>query len=104
MKLIIGSLIIFLLVIVFLFALFPSDISVSRIIQIKNSKEQISKKIADLRSWKSWNELLMNPPAEDITNSYSDRIDSNFIQSGGMSVEILKSSPDTVLTRWQQGN
>ena len=104
MKLIIGSLIIFLLVIVFLFALFPSDISVSRIIQIKNSKEQISKKIADLRSWKTWNELLKYPPAKDITDRYSGRIDSNFIQIGAMSVEILKSGRDTVLTRWQQGN
>jgi hypothetical protein len=46
----------------------------------------------------------MYPPAKDIINSYSDRIDSNFIQIGGMSVEILKSSPDTVLTRWRQGN
>jgi Polyketide cyclase / dehydrase and lipid transport len=103
LKLIIASLIVFSLVILFLFALFPSDISVSRMIQINATKSRVSKQISDFRTWKTWNVLLQNPPAKDLTNSLGDKTDSGYLKIGGMSVELLSAGPDTVVTRWQQG-
>ena len=102
MKLIIASLIIFSLVILFLFALFPSDISVSRMVQIRSSRKQVSKKIADLREWRTWNDLL--PNESSIVASQSDRTDSDNISRGGVYIELLKSGGDTLITRWRNGS
>ena len=99
MKLIIASIVIFSLVILFLFALFPSDISVSRVIQIKSSPEQIHKKIADLREWHDWNELLLNE--SDKKNQTVNFTDSGHIRNGSFTVELLKSAPDTVIVDWR---
>ena len=104
MKLFIASILIFSLVILFLFALFPSDISVNRVIQINRPRSEVLKKIDDLREWKSWNELLKSPSLKDISGGHSDNTDSTHIRLGKLSVDILKSGPDTVVTRWQQGS
>ena len=103
MKLIIASLVVFSLVIFFLFALFPADISVTRIMAFNQPKGLLHKKISDLRTWKNWNELLIGGPGRDITNSQSDKTDSNYLSIGGVSVERLKSGSDTVVTRWNRG-
>jgi polyketide cyclase/dehydrase/lipid transport protein len=87
LKLIIASLIVFSIVILFLFALFPSDISVSRLIQIRASPQEVQKKISDLTDWRSWNEMLITHP------------DSN----NKLSIEVLKVAGDTVITQWKNG-
>jgi hypothetical protein len=87
LKLIIASLVVFSIVVLFLFALFPSDISVSRVIQIRASPEDVQKKISDLTNWRSWNEMLITRP------------DSN----NNLSIEVLKAARDTVMTRWKNG-
>ena len=105
MKLIIGSILIFSLVILFLFALFPADISVSRIVEINSPKATVEKKISDLREWKTWNEFVMNPPHREINNTTNERgVDSNFIDLGGLHVNRLESTTDTVFTIWRHGN
>ncbi len=100
MKLILGSLIIFSLVILFLFALFPSDISISRIVQINSQQETVRKKIADLKEWKTWNEMLL---AQFSGINSNDQFDSVFMKRGNVSVEILSAGQDTILTRWKNG-
>jgi hypothetical protein len=105
LKLIIGSIVILSLVILFLFALFTADISVSRIVEINSSKASVEKKIRDLREWKNWNEFVMNPPQREITNSTNELgVDSNFIDMGGFHVSRLESTADTVFTIWRHGN
>ena len=99
MKLIIGSIIIFSLVILFLFALFPTDISVSRVVQIRSSRSQVHKKIADLREWKTWNEILNNSFESKLETPVIT--DSLRIRKGYFSIELLKDLPDTVITKWQ---
>jgi hypothetical protein len=103
LRLIIASLVIFSIIILFLFALFPSDISVTRIIRINRPASQVREKIADLREWKNWNELLVNGPSRDVLNSQSDKTGSAYLSIGGVSVELLKAGPDTVVTRWRHG-
>jgi hypothetical protein len=104
LKLFIASILVFSLVILFLFALFPSDISVSRVIQINRPRVDVSKKINDLREWKNWNELLENPGMKDVINNPANLTDSLYIVRNGISVRIEKSAPDTIMTRWEKGN
>jgi hypothetical protein len=101
LKLIIASLIVFSLIILFLFALFPSDISVSRIVQIKSSRTEVSKKITDLREWKNWNKFLFNALARDSMSETRGTIDSGHIGMANVTVDLLEATPDTVITRWQ---
>jgi hypothetical protein len=101
LKLIIASLIIFSLVILFLFALFPSDISVSRVVQIRASPWNVQKKISDLREWGTWNEMLPGNPGQ--SKNQSGNTDSNYISRGVVSIEILKSVKDTIITQWKNG-
>jgi len=100
LKLILGSLIIFSLVILFLFALFPSDISISRIVQINSQQETVRRKIIDLKEWKTWNEMLLTQFSGINPN---DQFDSAFMKRGNVSVEILSAGRDTILTRWKNG-
>jgi len=103
LKLIIASLLVFSLVILFLFALFPSDISVTRIVEINRSKIDVSHKIADMREWKSWNEMLVNG-LDNIKKVYAPvKTDSVHIQKGYFTIDLLKAVPDTMITVWQQG-
>jgi hypothetical protein len=87
LKLIIASLIVFSITILFLFALFPSDIAVSRVVQIRASPQEVQKKITDLTNWRSWNDMLLTQP------------DSN----NNISIEFLKVVKDTVITQWKNG-
>jgi hypothetical protein len=101
LKLIIASLIIFSIIILFLFALFPPDISVSRVIQIRSTPQEVRKKIADLREWRTWNEMLINQADQTIYQPL--QTDSNYISRGVVSIELLKSGQDTVFTQWKNG-
>jgi hypothetical protein len=100
LKLILGSLIIFSLVILFLFALFPSDISISRVVQINSQQETVRKKIVDLREWKTWNEMLLT---QFSGINASDELDSALMKRGNISVEISSAGQDTIITRWKNG-
>ena len=104
MRLQIGIFLVFSLVILFLFALFPSDISVSRIVQINRPRGEVLKKIDDLREWRNWNELLENPGGKTVADNQSNKTDSTYMHVNGASVRIEKSGPDTVITRWEQGS
>lgn len=102
MKLIIASIVIFSLVILFLFALFPSDITVSRVIQIKSSPDQIHKKIADLREWYSWNDFLYDAFGANKMASYAmGKIDSNYIHEVYVNIDLIKKNQDSVITLWE---
>jgi hypothetical protein len=103
LKLIVISLIVFSVVILFLFALFPSEISVSRMVQINRPEALVRKKIADLREWK-WNEFLANAFNDTLTGFSHDGLDSDYIHQPSVSVDLLKATPDTLFTRWQHGS
>ncbi len=72
LKLIIASLIVFSVVILFLFAFFPSDISVSRVVQIRASPQEVQKKISDLKDWRSWNDMMITRPESNNDLSIED--------------------------------
>lgn len=101
MKLIIASLLIFSLVILFLFALFPSDITVSRVVQINRPPSEVIRKINDLREWKNWNDFLLNAYGNQRVSWATGKEDSNQITRSYVIVDLLISGPDTVTTRWK---
>jgi len=102
LRLVIGSLIIFSIVILFLFALFPSEISVSRLIRINHSSDQVIRKIANLQQWKNWNEFIYTTDSNGKPDLL-DSSDSVSIHKTDFTVERIKQLPDTIITRWQHG-
>jgi hypothetical protein len=100
LKLVIGSLVIFSIVILFLFALFPADISVTRLVQISRPGAEVRKKIVDLREWTSWN--LFSEFGSDKSISYAmGKIDSSHIHEVYVDIDLLKATPDSIFTIWQ---
>jgi hypothetical protein len=103
LKLIVISLIVFSIIILFLFALFPSDISVSRMVQINRPEAMVREKIADMREWK-WNEFLRNTFTDTLPGLSHDNLDSDHIRQASVSVDLLKATPDSLFTRWRHGS
>jgi hypothetical protein len=75
--------------------LFPSEIRVSRAINIGASKEDVTKKIRDLRQWEYWNDAVTG---SDFTHSVFT--DSSF-SSDQIKVNLVYSSPDSIRTIWR---
>ncbi len=101
MKLILASLIIFSLVILFLFALFPSDISISRVVQISSNEQAVRAKIVDLREWKTWNEMFLSQ-LSGSGKSYTS--DSDYVSLGNTSIRLLQAGRDTIASSWQHSD
>src|SRR5450432_504031 len=100
LRLVIASIVIFSIVILFLFALFPSDISVTRMLRINKPRTDVRKKIVDLREWNNWNELLQE--ALGNMKIYAPiTTDSIHIRKGSFAVELLNSVTDSLFTLWQ---
>jgi hypothetical protein len=104
LKLFIASLLVFSLIILFLFALFPSDILVSRVVLINRSPEEVIKQIDDLREWKKWN-VLVNGTFDDRSRNIPNITisDSASIDLGDVHIKLMKVHPDTVFTLWSHG-
>jgi hypothetical protein len=95
---------IFSLIILFLFALFPSEISVSRIVRINRPGADVMKKIADLRQWTSWNDFLYDANNRARVSYARGEEDSTQIFRPYVTVNLLKVIQDTVITTWKQGD
>jgi hypothetical protein len=93
LRLVIGSIVILSLIVLFLFALFPSDISVTRLVLINRPKAEIRKKIADLREWSSWNLFYKNGSDKPISYVIG-KIDSENIHEVYVDIHLLKATPD----------
>jgi hypothetical protein len=90
--------------VIFLFALFPSSIRISRVIRIKCSREELLGRLEDLRQWPAWNHLARAPALihPEIVNSAGDS--GLAIQSDELRIKRVSSSPDSVITEWRQQN
>jgi hypothetical protein len=105
LKLFIASLFVLSGIILFLFALFPSDISVSRVVQINRPSTEVSDKIDDLRKWKSWNELVIHTSPEKLTDKTQvQREDSAFLDMGDVHIQLTEVHQDSIVTFWRHGN
>jgi len=103
LRLVIGSLVVFFLVILFLFALFPSHISVTRVISINRSQTEVLDKMSDLRTWKTWNEFLIQPGSNNNSAGASDSARSDHLRVNGAVIRLVKVEKDEILTLWERG-
>jgi hypothetical protein len=88
-----------LFIVIFLFSLIiPSQIRISRAVDIAVPKDSLVKAVADLRQWQSWNELVSNP---DLTNK---QFSENLFTSAQLKITKESQVGDTLLTTWQQKN
>ncbi len=104
MKLIIASVIVLFGVIFFLFALFPSAMSVSRVARINAPRDSVYQEISNLGTWRKWNELIRRSRNGDTRKTLSDLSDSNRLKNGNLTVYLVKKTADSVITQWQDSS
>jgi hypothetical protein len=104
LRLVIGSIVILSLIVLFLFALFPSTVSVTRMVQINSSEDKILNKISDLRTWKSWNEFVNFPVAKNSPLTKPDSTWANYLRVGGNVISLSGVDRDHVYTVWRRDN
>ena len=78
--------------------LFPSEIRISRAINIGGSKENVHEKIRDFRKWKQWNDAITG-----VQLTRPVYTDSSF-SSDQVQVKLVSSSPDSIITSWHNKN
>lgn len=104
MKLIIASIIVLFGIVFFLFALFPADMTVSRIIRINAPRDAVAREISDLRTWQQWNQLAWEKTDGPAGNHSGQQTDSVHLENGRLSIYLLKQTADSVITRWQDAS
>ena len=86
-----------LFVVIFLISLLiPSQVRISRAVNINAPKDSLVYYLTDLRQWKQWNGLINS---QEMTNPwYSD----NAFTSDRLQVRLLSAKADTIHTLWVQ--
>ena len=84
--------------VIYLFSLMiPSQVRISRAVNISVSKDSLLPAVTDLRQWHLWNEMVNG---EDLTNNH---FTENLISSDQQKVTRKALIGDTLHTDWQQG-
>lgn len=84
------------IVIFLLSLLIPSQVRISRAINITAPKDSIIHQLADLRQWQQWNEFTGAP---EMTNP---RYSNNAFTSDNLQVQLVLVKTDTITTVWRQ--
>jgi hypothetical protein len=88
-----------LFIVIFLFSLIiPSTVRVSRAIDISAPKDSLVARLADLRQWKQWNEMVNQ---RELSN---EQFLEGSITSEQMTITKKAQVGDTLLTDWKQPN
>ncbi len=104
LRLVIGSIIILSLIVLFLFALFPSTISVTRMVQINCTESRILNDISDLRNWKNWNEFVILQAGKNKLIAKPDSVQIDYLRVDGNEISLSGVGPDHVYTLWTRGS
>lgn len=92
------SIVVLFIVIFLLSLLIPSQVRISRAINITAPQDSIVHQLADLRQWQQWNELTRNP---EMTHP---RYTKDAFTSDHLQVQLVSVKTDTIITVWQQQN
>jgi hypothetical protein len=88
-----------LFIVIYLFSLMiPSQVRISRAVNVSVPKDSLLAAVVDLRQWKQWNDLVTNP---DLTNKV---FTENEFSSEQLKVTRQSQVGDTLLTSWHQQN
>lgn len=102
MKLIIISLIVLSGIVLFVFALFPSEVSVTQFVLINAPVDSVRRTVADVRTWKNWNELVkQSVKGGNGSDSSVAKFDSISLRSENLTILLEKVRPDSIVSYWQ---
>ncbi|MFI5151949.1 MAG: hypothetical protein ACHQET_01365 [Chitinophagales bacterium] len=104
LKLVLISILVFFIILTFLFSLFPSNIRISRVIQIQSSKEKIMATIGNLETWKDWNLLIYNSGLRNIRIPDPPLGRGASLHSDQLTVTVEEMNADSLVTRWSKSN
>ena len=104
MKLFIASVVVLLGIVLFLFALFPADMSVGRVVLINAPRDSVIRAVSDLGTWKNWNELARESAGGNAGDAKSRETDPIRLKEGNLSIHLLRQTKDSVITQWQDAS
>jgi hypothetical protein len=59
--------------------------------------------MSDLRTWKTWNEFLIQPGSNNNSAGASDSARSDHLRVNGAVIRLVKVEKDEILTLWERG-
>jgi hypothetical protein len=104
LRLVIGSVVILSLIVLFLFALFPANVSVTRMVRINSPANNIQNKISDLRTWESWNEFVRVAGIKSDPHTITDSASADNLRVNGNEISLSEVRHNYVNTIWKRGN
>ncbi|MBN9380079.1 MAG: hypothetical protein J0H74_04910 [Chitinophagaceae bacterium] len=81
--------------------LFPSQLRMSRAINVAASRERIRGAVEDLHRWEEWNTFIRTTPLTGKTFSSPASGKGAFLHSDQLALEITGSAPDSVALDWR---
>lgn len=101
-KLAIISVIIFSLILFLMSLLIPSQVRISRAINIESSGEAIYNRIADINEWKEWNELAHDSIKITVQSDQKDHFETAWEYNGRTihSAFWLQESANVTVVQW----
>ena len=90
------SVVIFSALILLFSLLFPTEVRVSRAINVNASRDKVALLISDMRYWESWNEMLKSPELGQ------KQFTADKFSSEEMEIDRLESTPDNIRTLWKR--
>ena len=96
LKLLIISVVLLFLLLTTIAALLPSDVRISRAIDINSPAAAIHKEIASLKQWEHWNVYIQKMEGRKIEEAN--------ITGNKLTLKLLENKPMQVLTEWKQLN
>ena len=80
--------------------LFPSDLRISRVINVTASKARTVETIADLRSWGQWNQFVRNTQLTNKQYSSPSGGKGAWLSSDQLAVHEVEADSNGVLLQW----
>lgn len=99
-KLVLISIIVFFLVVCFLFALFPRDVMVSRVVRIPVSRVELNGVLSNLSDWPRWNHFLDGTDGANLKISATPNLPGSTIETGQLTVKLMSKGLDSIKTSW----
>jgi hypothetical protein len=96
------SAIVLFMVLTFVFALFPSDIRISRVIDIDAPSAKTDSVIQELKTWDEWNEFVKDPQLTGKQASKPSSGNNAYIRFDQFRVAITDSGTDSISTLWSK--
>ena len=75
--------------------------SVTQLVLINAPRDSVLREVSDLRTWPKWNTLIRGGGMEKGDKIFSVQADSNRLETGNLTVLLLKRTTDSVLTRFR---